>query len=116
MRILVADDDEDTRQSCRELLELDGHEVCSAADGQQAVDLAKMFLPELAMLDIGMPRLTGFEAAKQIRAALPNVTLVAVTGWQARKDAQAEGDAFDHYVLKPVSPSDLCRLMHRELS
>ena len=108
MKILVADDDTDTVLSFTMLLQLAGHEVRSAADGQEAVDMAADFQPDAVLLDIEMPRLNGFEAATRIRAALPGVLLIAMTGWSnLGDDATFNAAGFDHHLLKPV---DLARL------
>jgi CheY-like chemotaxis protein len=117
MKILVADDDRDTAESFRMLLELTGHEVCTAADGREAVELAKTFRPAMAMLDIVMPQLDGYEAATQIRALLPDVLLVAVTGLAGRGGAATyKAAGFDYYLLKPVHAAEVCDLLATHLS
>lgn len=104
MKILVADDDQDTVVSFSMLLQIAGYEVRSAADGQQAVDVAATFRPDAAMLDIWMPVLNGYEAASRIRALLPKVLLVAVTGVPNPDGMTAfKTVGFDHYLLKPVT-------------
>lgn len=104
MKILVADDDQDTRVSFSMLLQMAGHEVRTAADGQEAVDLAATFRPTAVMLDIWMPILNGYEAAARIRALLPKVLLVAITGVPNRDGVTAYKTAgFDDYLLKPVT-------------
>jgi CheY-like chemotaxis protein len=117
MKILVADDDKNTAESFCMLLRLTGHEVCTAADGQEAVDLARSFRPAMAMLDIVMPKLDGYEAASQIRALLPEVLLVAITGLPGRGGVDAYKSAgFDFYLLKPVHAAEVCDLLATHLN
>jgi CheY-like chemotaxis protein len=104
MKILVADDDPDTVMSFSMYLQLHGHDVRGAVDGQEAVDIATAFCPDAVLLDIDMPNLSGFDAAKRIRALLPDVLLMAITGWTnlgGEKTFRAAG--FDRHMLKPVS-------------
>ena len=109
MRVLFADDDKVIAEASRRLLENAGHEALVACDGAEAVELAKSFRPAIVMLDIGMPRLTGFEAAIQIRAILPDVVLVAVSGWPVSgREAEFKAAGFDQAVLKPAGVIELC--------
>ena len=112
-RILIAEDIPDAAEMLRMMLDLMGHEVRVAADGVQAVALAKEFAPEIAFLDIGMPRKDGYAAAREIRMALgPRVVLVALTGWGQDEDQQRAREAgFDHHLTKPAEPSRLEELI-----
>jgi PAS domain S-box-containing protein len=113
-RILVADDNRDAADSLAEMLRLFGHEVHAAHDGREAVEAAGWFRPEGALLDIGMPRLNGYEAARLIRdqAWGESITLVAVTGWGQEDDRRRAAEAgFDVHLTKPVAPADLDRLL-----
>ena len=114
LRILVADDNEDAVFALAKLLEIFGHTVRTAFDGAAAVELAAEFDPQVVVLDIGMPRLNGFEACKTIRA-LPGgraMTLVAVTGWGQLEDRRMSQEAgFDHHLVKPVDPAVLTGLI-----
>ena len=114
LRILVADDNEDAASTLAALLELLGNDVRRAHDGEQAVEVARDFAPQLALLDIGMPRLNGYECCRQIRA-LPGggaMTLVAVTGWGQPDDRRRSAEAgFDQHLVKPVDPEALARLV-----
>ncbi len=113
-RILVADDNVDAAKNLSRLLNLLGHETRTAHDGQAAVELAEEFRPEVIVLDIGMPRLNGYEAAMRIRQAPwgREVTLVALTGWGADEDiARAHAAGFDHHVVKPVGLETLRKLL-----
>ena len=104
-RILIADDNRDAASSLASLLELDGHETRVVNDGALAIATAKAFRPHVALLDIGMPRLNGYEVAREIRAAPwgKGVTLIAVTGWgQAEDKRRAQEAGFDHHFTKPL--------------
>lgn len=109
LRVLFADDDADTAETSRWLLERAGHHVEVASDGLGAVALARSFRPSIAMLDISMPGLTGFEAAMQIRTILPEVKLVAISGWpMSGREAELKQMGFDHHAQKPVDVAKLC--------
>jgi signal transduction histidine kinase len=112
-RILVAEDIPDAAEMLRVMLELMGHEVRVAADGVQALAIAKEYQPDIALLDIGMPRMDGYQAAREIRAALgPDVLLVALTGWGQEEDqVRAREAGFDHHLTKPAEPGTLERLI-----
>jgi CheY-like chemotaxis protein/anti-sigma regulatory factor (Ser/Thr protein kinase) len=108
-RVLVAEDIPDAAEMMRLMIEYMGHHVRVAADGVQAVEIAKEFDPQIALLDIGMPRMDGYEAARQIRAALGSrVVLVALTGWGQEEDQRrAYAAGFDRHVTKPAEPDVL---------
>jgi CheY-like chemotaxis protein len=93
----------------RMMIECMGHDVRVAVDGVQAVDLAAEFDPHIALLDIGMPRMDGYEAARRIREAKGDrIVLVALTGWGQGEDQQrAYAAGFDHHVTKPAEPDVL---------
>jgi signal transduction histidine kinase len=112
-RVLVADDNIDAGESLAMLLRLDGHEVELASNGAQAVELFDRMRPEIAILDIGMPGLNGYEVAQRIRQkAKKSVTLIAVTGWGQEADkARAAASGFDHHFTKPVEPGVLSALV-----
>jgi signal transduction histidine kinase len=113
-RVLVADDNRDAGESLAMLLRLDGHEVELAYDGPEALALFDRMKPEIAILDIGMPGLTGYEVAQRIRAQKPArpVTLIAVTGWGQDADkARAAESGFDHHFTKPLEPDALSALL-----
>jgi PAS domain S-box-containing protein len=108
-RVLIAEDIPDAAEMLRLMVESMGHEVRVAADGVQAVSLAREFAPRIALLDIGMPRMDGYEAARQIRATLgTSVMLVALTGWGQEEDHRRARDAgFDRHLTKPADPQVL---------
>jgi signal transduction histidine kinase/CheY-like chemotaxis protein len=113
-RILIADDNRDAAESLALLLEHHGHDVRVAYDGKGAISIARTFRPDLALLDITMPKLDGYAVATALRAEpwASSLVLVAVTGWgdaEARKMAQDAG--FDHHLTKPVGPDDLRELL-----
>jgi CheY-like chemotaxis protein len=113
-RILIADDNRDAADSLAVMLRIVGHEVRTAYDGVQAIDLAEAFRPGLALLDIGMPRMNGYDAAKRIRGQPfgRDVVLVALTGWGQPEDKhRSQLAGFDHHLVKPVDPSILERLL-----
>lgn len=106
-RILVADDNRDSVVSLAHMLELMGHRVHTAEDGIAAVETAALIQPNVVLLDIGMPKLNGHEAARQIRSGPggSDVTLVALTGWGQKEDKRMAVEAgFDHHLTKPVDP------------
>jgi signal transduction histidine kinase len=115
-RILVADDNSDALESLATLLELGGHEVFSAANGALALESAERNLPEVALLDIGMPKLDGYEVARRIRAQPwgRGITLVALTGWGQDSDRRRSGEAgFDTHLVKPLDLDKLTELLGR---
>jgi len=104
-RILVVDDNADAAQAMATMLGLLGHEVDAAFDGEQALDLAGRIRPEVILMDLGMPGMNGYVAARRIRQSEwgRNVLLVAVTGWGQQADrAASEQAGFDHHLVKPV--------------
>ncbi|WP_439628310.1 PAS domain S-box protein [Gemmata sp.] len=113
-RILVADDNVDSADSLGQLLELFGNEVRTANDGLAAVAVAGDFRPDLILLDIGMPRLNGYETCRRIREQAWGGTayIVALTGWGQDDDKRRSKEAgFDHHMVKPVDPAALERLL-----
>jgi CheY-like chemotaxis protein len=115
-RILIADDNVDALDSTARLLEHAGHEVFSATDGALALQAAERHLPEIVLLDIGMPVLDGYEVARRIRAAPwgRGLTLVAITGWGQETDRRRSREAgFDSHLVKPVDPGQLAALLAR---
>jgi signal transduction histidine kinase len=104
-RMLLVDDNQDALMSLANLLGLEGHEVRTASDGFQALEYAPGFLPEVAVLDIGMPGMDGYELARRIRAQSwgKDMVLVALTGWGQEGDRRRSKDAgFDSHWVKPL--------------
>jgi CheY-like chemotaxis protein len=115
-RVLVVEDNPDTRESLRSLLRAWGHEVEVAGDGAQGLAKALGWRPEVAILDIGMPQLDGYEVARRVRpAAGGEVRLIALTGYGSAEDRQrAFAAGFDHHLTKPADPEELRRLVATE--
>jgi len=113
-RILVADDNHDAAESLTLQLQLAGHEVKMVHDGLEALDVAKAFEPHIVLLDLGMPRLDGYETARRMRLHSwgKRATLIAVTGWGQQQDRQRTSQAgFDVHLVKPVSEAQLFRAL-----
>jgi PAS domain S-box-containing protein len=105
-RVLVVDDNVDAAESLAVILRIDGHDVRTAHDGEHAVLLAAEFRPHVMLLDLGMPKLSGYEVARRVRArpSGESVFLVACTGWGQPEDRRRSKEAgFDHHLVKPVS-------------
>jgi CheY-like chemotaxis protein len=114
LRILVVDDSPDTAASLALLLELKGHAVRTAADGPEAVQAAEEFLPHAVLLDLSLPTMNGFEAARRIRQEAwgTSMLLIAATGWGEDQDrARSSESGFDHHLVKPIDPVSLLRLL-----
>lgn len=104
-RVLVVDDNVDSVDSLGMLLRLMGHEVATASDGRSALSRAEEFRPQVAILDIGLPKVNGYDLAKQIRARdwAKDVVLVALTGWGQEQHRRRSVEAgFNHHLTKPV--------------
>jgi len=113
-RVLVVDDNRDAAESLAILLEIVGHEVRTAHDGEAGVAAAAEFRPDVILMDIGMPRLNGYEAARRIRAESGGGVpfLVALTGWGADDDRRRTRAAgFDRHLVKPVDLDALKRMI-----
>jgi CheY-like chemotaxis protein len=113
-RILVVDDNPDATETLARILELGGHEVHTAHDGLEAVEAAARLQPDAVLLDIGLPRLNGYSAARRIRQQPggAGVLLVALTGWGQPDDRRlAEAAGFDVHLVKPVNHGELARLL-----
>ena len=117
-RILIADDNRDAADSLAMLLRMDGHDVTVVHDGRQAVATIDSFRPEIAVLDIGMPELNGYEVARQVRQGPlgTSITLIAVTGWgQASDKERAAGAGFNLHLTKPIELEALAQVLRSDL-
>ncbi len=117
-RILVVDDNHDAAESMRVLLKLMGAEARAAFDGLEALEVAATFHPEAVLLDIGMPKLHGYDTARRFRQEEwgKDIVLVALTGWGREEDRRrAEEAGFDGHLIKPVQVSALRQLLERLL-
>ncbi|MBX9584219.1 MAG: PAS domain-containing protein [Gemmataceae bacterium] len=113
-RILVVDDNVDAAMSLAMMLDLMGSEARTAHDGVEALDVAAAFRPDLILLDIGMPRMNGYDTARHIREQAwgKGVVLVALTGWGQDEDRRKSKEAgFDAHMTKPIEPAALERLL-----
>jgi PAS domain S-box-containing protein len=115
-KILVVDDNRDAADTLATLLRLDGHEVAVVRDGEAAVNETRRFHPEVVLLDLGMPRVDGLEAARRLRATDEgrNVLLIAITGWGLEEDRRRTREAgFDEHLTKPVDMGRLEAILAR---
>jgi PAS domain S-box-containing protein len=115
-RILIADDNKDSAESLSLLLEVTGYETRTAHDGLEALQAAETYRPGVMLLDIGMPKINGYEVARRIREQPwgKDMLLVAITGWGQEEDKRRAREAgFDHHLTKPVSLADLEDLLAR---
>ncbi len=113
-RVLVADDNQDAAETLAALLRAAGHETATAYDGKQALDLLDHGRFDVAVLDIGMPRLNGYDVAEQVRRGPKgaHMRLVALTGWGQTEDRRrALAAGFDDHLTKPVHPESLLALI-----
>ena len=113
-RVLVVDDNEDGAESLALMLRFAGHETETAHDGLQAIAVAERFRPDAMLLDIGLPRLNGYEVCRRIRQQPwgAGLLMIAVTGWGQEEDRQRSREAgFDTHVVKPVDASVIMRML-----
>lgn len=112
-QILVVEDNADGRRSLALLLKLVGHQVLTAENGRQGIEAAKASAPDIALIDIGLPDLDGYEVAKELRSLLGDrIFLVALTGFSQPEDRQrAQAAGFDSHLTKPVEFSTLQKLL-----
>src|SRR4051812_40157742 len=114
LRVLIADDDRDTVVTLATILQDEGHEVREVYRGSEVLRMVRDFDPDVALIDIGMPGMTGYDVAREIRQVFgkERPLLVAVTGWKQSSDrilAQLAG--FDHHLPKPFDPKKLIELI-----
>jgi CheY-like chemotaxis protein len=114
LRVIVADDDRDAVMTLATILQHEGHEVREVYRGSEVLRMVRDFDPDVALIDIGMPGMTGYDVAREIRQIFgrQRPVLVAVTGWKKASDriaAQIAG--FDHHLAKPFEPETLLGLL-----
>jgi two-component system, sensor histidine kinase len=111
--ILIIEDNADARDALRVLLELDGHAVEAAGEGQEALELARAKDPDIALVDIGLPGIDGYEVARRVRARdARRPVLIALTGYGQPEDRRRATEAgFDEMLVKPVDPTALTELL-----
>lgn len=113
-RILIVDDYKDSAQSLAMFLRLMGNDVHTSYDGPSALEAAAVYIPEVVLLDIGLPGMTGYEVARSLRSlpGLEKAILVAVTGWGQEEDRRRCKEAgFDQHVIKPIDFDFLPKLL-----
>jgi CheY-like chemotaxis protein len=113
-RFLVVDDNRDSAQSLATLLHLTGNEAYVAHDGLEAIEAATNLQPEIILLDIGLPKLNGYEVCRRIREQKwgKGMVIVALTGWGHEADRRRSREAgFDNHLVKPIAVSDLKKLL-----
>jgi DNA-binding response OmpR family regulator len=114
LRIVVADDDHDTANTLTALLCGEGHEVRAMYDGHHVPEVVRDFGPDAVLLDIGMPGISGYEVARELRKQYGSATpmLIAVTGWtKGWQQRLGQLYGFDHYVQKPYDSQQLLNLL-----
>ncbi|HEV7913529.1 MAG TPA: ATP-binding protein, partial [Albitalea sp.] len=114
LRVLAVDDNRDAAESLAVMLQLFGHEVATAHDGDDALALGRRFDPDVVLLDIGMPGMNGYEVARRWRQTPDGARamVVALTGWGQEEDRRrAIAAGFDHHLTKPVAPADLLQVL-----
>ena len=113
-RILVVDDNRDSAETLALLLELDGHRTRLAHDGQEALDMATTFRPDVVLLDIGLPKMSGYDVCRRLREQpwSSDALIIAMTGWGQADDLRRSAHAgFDHHCVKPVDHDALTALI-----
>jgi CheY-like chemotaxis protein len=118
-RVLIVDDNGDAAESLALVLEAEGHEVRTAANGEQALRIAAGWLPHLALLDIGLPGMDGYEVARRLRSmdGFHDCRIVAVTGYGQPSDRHlAEAAGFDEHLVKPAPMEAISRMLASTLA
>ena len=111
-RILVVDDNVDAVEMIEILLSGDGHTIRTALDSKTGIEIAKTFQPEICLLDIGLPEIDGHELARILRQMMPEVMLIALTGWGQSEDRRQSKEAgFNHHLVKPIDFETLKKLI-----
>ncbi|HTV76865.1 MAG TPA: response regulator [Steroidobacteraceae bacterium] len=113
-RVLIVDDNRDGAQGLALMLDMEGHEVRTAADGLEALEIAEEFQPHVVLLDIGMPGIDGYETARRLRMRpwAQSTLLCAQTGWGQEDDKRrARTAGFDRHLVKPIDPEEISRIV-----
>jgi len=113
-RVLVVEDNPDSAETLKLMLQMWGHDVQTASDGATGLEAAIRTRPDTMLIDIGLPGMSGFELARQLRAhaQLSATRLIALTGYGSESDrAEATLAGFDHHLVKPVQAAELQRLL-----
>ena len=111
-RILIVDDHVDSAETLNLLLTHSGYETFLAHNGESAIQVAKEHKPKVALLDIGLPDMNGYELARALREMLPPIRLIAISGWNREEDRKRSAEAeFDYHLVKPIDLSEIRRLL-----
>jgi CheY-like chemotaxis protein len=116
LRILIVEDDSDTAESLALLLRLQGHIIFAASDGPAAIEAAESTNPDVVLLDIGLPKMDGYEVARRLQQARwpKKPLLIAITGYGQQAERLRAYDAgIDIHLTKPVAPEELLRFLAR---
>ena len=114
LRVVIADDGKSAADILGMFFRMEGMATRIAYDGDEAVAVARDFEPDVVFLDLGMPRLDGFDACRRIRSMYPHAVMVALTGWGSKEDRRRSADAgFDEHLIKPVGPEQLRQFFDR---
>jgi CheY-like chemotaxis protein len=116
LHILIADDNEDAAATMAMVLRIDGHDVTTARDGLEALEIAERLRPEAIVLDLGMPRLDGYATARRMRERPwgRGACLIALSGWGQEEDKRRATEAgFDEHLTKPVDPAQVAAVIAR---
>jgi two-component system, chemotaxis family, CheB/CheR fusion protein len=106
-RILVVDDNEHAAEILAKWLNLEGHSVTTALNGASAIEKALTFKPEVVCLDINLPDISGYDVAARLRRDLPDLLIIAISGWLQESESENAKEIINHYLLKPVDFKDL---------
>jgi CheY-like chemotaxis protein len=112
-RVLIADDNRDSADSLAMYLKIKGHDTSTAYDGEEAIAAAEAIRPDVVLLDIGMPKLNGYDVCRRIREQpwARGTLMVAVTGFAQRDQLLTKAAGFDRHMVKPVEPAALVKLL-----
>ena len=116
-KVLIVEDNDDSRQMLQAILELDGHDVTVCSDGLQGLEALTRQRFDIALVDIGLPGIDGYQLARRVREQRQDLCLVALTGYGRKSDHAAVLDAgFDEHLVKPLNPVDLDRILRQPAS
>jgi CheY-like chemotaxis protein len=114
LKVLVVDDHRAAADMLATLFRLKGNPVRLAEDGEEALKVAEQFLPDVVLLDLGMPKLNGYDACRRMREQPwgQKMIIIALTGWSRDEDRQRTTEAgFDHHLVKPIRPLHLLEVI-----
>jgi two-component system CheB/CheR fusion protein len=114
--VVIVEDNADSREMLESLLKMDGYKVATAEDGQQGYQTIVLQNPDVALVDLGLPGIDGYEIARRVRSELSDrpIRLIALTGYGRSVDRDAVFAAgFDEHLVKPVDPDDIVRILRK---